>query len=194
MTENEKIAYAKTFIDKMADGINPLDDTPVPDEGLLNNIRINRCLHFVSDVLRRHLEAERSKVPAPPTKTKKLPLRLTREIMENEIISEMPIPISEITRRINCAASPRNMRGLRSLDLSRWLRSIGAIAYQKGRHKKRKKEPTEKGVELGIKFEKMICDSGVTNDLIVYSADAQRMIVEHFAAIPPLGENDTGIN
>lgn len=29
MTEIEKIAYAKSFIDKLANGINPLDDTPI---------------------------------------------------------------------------------------------------------------------------------------------------------------------
>ena len=28
MTELEKIAYAKSFIDKLANGINPLDDMP----------------------------------------------------------------------------------------------------------------------------------------------------------------------
>ncbi len=32
MTELEKIAYAKSFIDKLANGINPLDDTPIPDD------------------------------------------------------------------------------------------------------------------------------------------------------------------
>ena len=30
MTELEKITYAKSFIDKLANGINPLDDTPIP--------------------------------------------------------------------------------------------------------------------------------------------------------------------
>lgn len=28
MTESEKIAYAKSFIDKLANGINPIDDKP----------------------------------------------------------------------------------------------------------------------------------------------------------------------
>ena len=34
MTELEKIAYAKAFIDKLANGINPLDDTPIPDDDI----------------------------------------------------------------------------------------------------------------------------------------------------------------
>ena len=44
MTENEKILYAKSFIDKMANGVNPLDNTPIPEGELLNNVRISRCL------------------------------------------------------------------------------------------------------------------------------------------------------
>ena len=31
MTELEKIAYAKSFIDKLAKGINPLNDMPIPE-------------------------------------------------------------------------------------------------------------------------------------------------------------------
>ena len=40
MTELEKIAYAKSFIDKLANGINPLDDTPIPDYDIANNVRL----------------------------------------------------------------------------------------------------------------------------------------------------------
>ena len=43
MTELEKIAYAKSFIDKLANGINPLDDTPIPDDDIANNVRLSRC-------------------------------------------------------------------------------------------------------------------------------------------------------
>ena len=39
MTELEKIQYAKTFIDKMANGINPLTNSAVPDADLINEVR-----------------------------------------------------------------------------------------------------------------------------------------------------------
>ena len=47
MTELEKIAYAKSFIDKLANGINPLDDTPIPDDDIANNVRLSRCFFYV---------------------------------------------------------------------------------------------------------------------------------------------------
>lgn len=44
MTELEKIAYAKTYIEKLANGINPLTNQAVPDDDIINNVRISRCL------------------------------------------------------------------------------------------------------------------------------------------------------
>ena len=52
MTELEKIAYAKSFIDKLANGINPVDDSPVPETDIVNNVRLTRCFFYVSDILR----------------------------------------------------------------------------------------------------------------------------------------------
>ena len=43
MTELEKIDYARRFIEKLANGVDPLTDQPVPDGELVNNVRISRC-------------------------------------------------------------------------------------------------------------------------------------------------------
>ena len=51
MTELEKIVYAKSFIDKLANGINPLDDTLIPDGDVVNNVRLSRCFFYVSSIL-----------------------------------------------------------------------------------------------------------------------------------------------
>ena len=52
MTELEKIERAKTYMEKLANGINPLDDTAAPDGDMINQVRLSRCFFFVSDVLR----------------------------------------------------------------------------------------------------------------------------------------------
>lgn len=56
MTELEKIAYAKSFIDKLANGINPIDNQPVAEEDVVNNVRLTRCFFYVSDILRQVIE------------------------------------------------------------------------------------------------------------------------------------------
>ena len=43
MTELGKIAYAKSFINKLANGINPIDDHPAAEYDVVNNVRLTRC-------------------------------------------------------------------------------------------------------------------------------------------------------
>ena len=71
MTELEKIERAKMYMDKLANGINPIDDSVVPDEDIVNNVRLSRCFFFVSDVLRQIIE--HSGIESEK-KAKKLPL------------------------------------------------------------------------------------------------------------------------
>ena len=51
MTELETMQRAKMYLDKLANGINPLTDQPASDSDCINQVRISRCLFYVSDVL-----------------------------------------------------------------------------------------------------------------------------------------------
>ena len=97
MTELEKIAYAKSFIDKLANGINPLDDTPIPDDDIANNVRLSRCFFYVSDILRQVYE---NGGVNKPKRTPKIPFAVSVEQLEKFEYSEEPIPVSEIAKRI----------------------------------------------------------------------------------------------
>lgn len=44
MTEIEKISIAKAYVEKLANGINPLTGKAVPDSDTINDIKISRCL------------------------------------------------------------------------------------------------------------------------------------------------------
>ena len=56
MTELEKITCAKTYVDKLANGINLLTNQPVSDADSINDVRISRCLFYVADILRQIVE------------------------------------------------------------------------------------------------------------------------------------------
>ena len=56
MTELEKLQRAKMYIDKMANGIHPIDNTPAADSDMINNVRISRCLFYISDILRQVID------------------------------------------------------------------------------------------------------------------------------------------
>lgn len=50
MTEIEKIAYAKSFIDKLAIGIDPTDGTLIPDSEVVLNPRLSKCFLYVINI------------------------------------------------------------------------------------------------------------------------------------------------
>ena len=70
MTDLEMMQRAKTYMDKLANGINPLDDTTLSENDIVNNVRISRCLFYVSDVLRQVIEnggnVSKKKTPKEP--------------------------------------------------------------------------------------------------------------------------------
>ena len=55
-TDLEIMIHAKSYLDKLANGINPLTDQMLPESDIVNQVRISRCLFYVSDVLRQVIE------------------------------------------------------------------------------------------------------------------------------------------
>ena len=100
MTELEKIEYAKSFIDKLANGINPLDDSLIPDNDIANNVRLSRCFFYVSDILRQVIE-NGGVQPAKVTKQRKNEFALSDGEREKIQISETPLTVSEISNHLN---------------------------------------------------------------------------------------------
>jgi len=184
MTDIEKLEYARMFLDKLANGINPLDNTPVAENELVNHVRISRCFFYVSDVLRQVIE-ERS---IPKSKAPKLPFSVTHEQLAAFPYSETPIPVSEFTSRINALVSEAGMKKFCYKLVTGWLISIGALCELPGQDGKVKKQPTETGNELGIYAETRNGLRG-TYSVILYSKAAQEFLIEHFDAILAYEQN-----
>lgn len=51
MTELETMQRAKMYLDKLARGIDPITGQELPEDTVLNNVRLCRCFHYVSGVL-----------------------------------------------------------------------------------------------------------------------------------------------
>ena len=47
----KKLTVAIDWISKLANGMNPIDGSSLPDSDIVNNVHISRCLFFVSDLL-----------------------------------------------------------------------------------------------------------------------------------------------
>ena len=180
MTEYEKMQHAKTYIDKLANGINPIDDTPAAPTDIINNISISRCLFYVSDILGR---AIRHGGEFGEAKAGKAPFYISAEEISRFKPSQKPISASEIAKRINSLASPENCVKLRYGDIAVWLIKIGMLMEQTDIDGKTVKRPTDKGRDLGISIENRIGMSGNRYTVVVYNQEAQQFIVDNIEAV-----------
>lgn len=119
----ELLKHAKVYIDKMASGINPLTDEAVKEDDLLNNIRIARCLFYVSSVLADVLTNSRSN----SKKINKIPFYLEEEIVQKYDYSDEYLSISKIVSQINRLKQNDNMSNLKATDVCLWLLNIGLL-------------------------------------------------------------------
>ncbi len=179
MTELEKIVYTKEFVDKLANGINPLDDMPIPDNDIMNNVRLSRCMFYVSDILRQVIEnggeVKRKKVA-------KIPFSLTAEQLEKYEFGNYPLAISEIARRIYALAENDAMEKFTYKNITSWLIAIGMLCIKENYQGKPRKYPTEEGMKIGISCE---ISTGLRGDYeaVLYNREAQQFILDNIDAI-----------
>lgn len=180
MEELEKIEWAKTYMDKLANGINPIDDTIAPDEDIINNVRLSRCFFFVSDVLRQVIENGGTK-PAIK-KAKKVPLTVPFEKRSQFAYSEKPIPASEIAKRVNILVDAENMRKLTYSNILTWLTEIGMMELAVTTEGKSTMRPTQIGMASGIPVDERTGRRG-SYQVVVYNSEAQHFILDNLDAI-----------
>lgn len=180
MTELETIQRAKMYIDNLANGINPLNGQHLPEEDIVNNVRISRCLFYVSNVLQQVIQS--SGIVGKQTKPKKQPFNLDVADRLKFEISETAIPVSEITKRINSLIDAETMMLLKYQSITGWLLNAGFLTARPDYDGKMKKYPTEAGNRIGIQIEHRIGIRG-DYDVIVYSPQAQQFIVDNLDGI-----------
>ena len=181
MTEIEKIEYAKSFIDKLANGINPLDGSTIKEDDIVNNVRISRCFFFVSDILRQVIENRTT----PPERAVTKQFSLTADQLKRFAYSEQPIPISEIAKRINALIEDASMKKITHKDLTNWLISVGLLIETVNADGRTRKYPTEQGKAVGISTELRSGAAG-TYSIIIYRKEAQALLIDHLDVITEL--------
>ena len=183
MTELEKIAYAKSFIDKLANGINPIDDSTIPDGDVVNNVRLSRCFFYVSDILCQVIDngGITPVTIAKEKKPKKQPYFLLPEQAELFEYSNVPITATEIFNRIMVIGPQDGVKKLPKKNLTKWLISLGLLEEVMVNESKVKR-PTESGMEIGILQEERRGQYG-NYFVVLYNRDAQQFIIDNIEAM-----------
>lgn len=171
------LKHAKGYIEKLANGINPLTGENIPETDIINNIRISRCLFYVNNILGEVLSNGGIYNP----KIKKIPFYLSKEeINKFEYVNE-DLSISKIIKRINNLKSNENMVNLKASDVCRWLISIGLLTEIE-KNGKKIKIPTETGKNIGMYIEHRI-SYNTEYDIVIYKRSMQEFIIDNFGSL-----------
>ena len=169
--ELNKIKVAIDWINKLANGINPIDGSIVPDSDIVNNVHISRCLFFVSNMLE-----DVANKKSIPQKRYEREFKLTPEIAANVYITDktgIAMFVKEINRVI-----PDNMKPLVAAKVTQWLVSVGYLEEREGSDGHKYKAPTELGTSIGITS---TWRDGTHGQYLAisYDANAQHFILEN---------------
>lgn len=179
MTELETMQHAKNYIDKLANGIDPLTDEIIKDDSVINNVRISRCLFYVSNVLQDVIN--NGGVVGRTVKAQKKAFSITDEQCSKILITQDPVGVSIISKRIG-EVLDENVKTLPAVHIANWLVDNGYLVENIYSGCK-KKVVTPKGEQLGILTIDAVNPQGVPYKKNIYDANAQKFIISNLNKI-----------
>lgn len=175
MIDTKKLATAKVWIEKLANGINPLNDELVKEDDIINNVHISRCLFYITELL-DELKAE----TAVDRKGRKA-FSLSAKDVANIHIST-PNGIANFVKLVNEYISS-DKKPLSAAQVIKWLIKEGILQEVSKGDGHKTNIPTEKGNSLGINIESQRNPDGLDYQRVVYSVNAQRFLLNNIESI-----------
>ena len=179
MNENEKLLKAKSYLDKLANGINPITNELASENDTINNIHISRCLFYVSDVLRNLIENNSN---PQKKKNSKIPFSVTPQQLADYVFDDNPITVTEITKKLNSLINTEEMKGIKTTSITNWLIKINMLEYFADENGKNHKIPTENGIQLGITTQERLGMYG-SYKVVLYDSNVQQFILDNIDTI-----------
>lgn len=176
ITELDKLKRAKEYMQKLAEGIDPITDTELPDDTVLNNVRLSRCFSYVAEVIAKVIDNGGKGMGW------QRPFFITPEEIKRVKLSDQPIPISVIVQAVNDAVGDLGRRKLIHTTVTKWLVDKGYLRVVQENDKKTHKELTEKSGEIGISSEVRTGLSG-TYTAILYDKMAQKYLLDNLRSM-----------
>lgn len=179
MTELDTMKRAEEYIRKMADGINPLTGEPAADDDMVNNVRITRCLYYVSDILRQVIDNNGVMKKKSGGSGKKADFFITDEQLAELTEFDRPVFMKELADRINEVTEVNNCKKFAAKWVAEFFVSIGFLVVEND-----SKRATEEGANFGILSEKRQSVYTLREYWVnAYTPAAQRFIIDNIDSI-----------
>jgi hypothetical protein len=174
MTELEKLQEVRMYIYKLANGIDPIHDTPTSESDIVNDVRLSRCFFYVTQVLDQEIQRHSK----GSNKIQKQPFSITYAQLSQVPLSNTPIAISQIVRRINQQIDNEKMNLLKSTCVADWLVELGMLQFEELHNGSKVKRPTDAGFKLGLTVEHRTGPNG-SYSVVLYNTSAQQFVLDN---------------
>ena len=168
-----KLDVAIKYVERLADGCNPVNNVPLENEDILNNPNIIRCMYFIKDVLeevRRNGGLIGGKVGKAPTFP--FPIDVLDEFAYTEDKS-----ITHVLNQIYEPIADMNVKKISVTKVTAALKEEGYLLDEPNPETgKTRKIPSEKGKQLGIYLVEREYN-GRMYESVTYNKNAQEYVV-----------------
>ena len=172
MTELEIMQRAKIYMDKLAQGIDPISDQEVPNDSVLNNVRLARCFFYVSGVLEQVI-ANGGRVISGEKD-----FYITQEEISRLQPSTEALRITQLIERIMNAVNDPARKRLKTTTVTGWLIEKGFLTKLTDASGKSRRMPTAAGEQLGLIVREQQGRDG-PYQAVYYSPAAQQFVFDH---------------
>lgn len=183
--DSRRLDIAIQYIRRMAEGRNPVNNRPAPENEVLTNVNVNRCLKFVEEILTDVRSAGGTVGLVQKSSAARKPS--IAEIFPYEVLSgfkyEQDQQISYFLKQVTGLLPEDQSMTIQATMVTDWLRENGYL--EKRMFKETGKEnsvPTEKGIDLGLYAEKA---GAFPNEYyrVYYNQNAQQFLVDNLRRI-----------
>ena len=182
----KRLDVAIQYINRMTSGRNPVTNRVAPENEVLTNPNVNRCLQFISEIL-QDVRSQGGIVGKAPGRSQEPKVSIA-QTFPYEVLKEFQYrqdqQISYFLKQISELSTDEvEVPNIAAVHINNWLREKGYLEKRMvAEIGKESSVPTEKGAGIGIYTER----AGIGSNLyyrIWFNEQAQRFLIDHFREI-----------
>ena len=174
--KNEKLEKAIIYVDRIANGCNPVNNSPLTNDSVLNNPNVIRCMYFIKDILKEVYDNGGVISKKNKKYNKKFDFQLLNKYKYIENKS-----ISKIVRQINELRTDSSMEPLKAKPIITWLKDNGYIIHGVINNLEGS-IVTEKGKSIGM-YNEIQTFQNRTYIALLYNQKAQEFLINNLKYI-----------
>ncbi len=183
VVDTRKLEIAIQYLQRIAEGHNPVNNIPVDDDSVIKNPNVVRCMLFIKEVLEEVKRNDGYIGRRPRTNRdsskQEYPLEALKEFRYSEDKS-----VTRLVDQINNLADMTVYQRITYIPITAWLKQNGYLGEEQTEENGKKRTVvTDKGREAGIKSELRRNAKDQEYVYITYGRTAQEFIVSNMDKI-----------